>query len=102
MTPKIIFLFVCLMGSSQATEFEKFKNVYRQNADMYDLYLSSDFPLSDLGKLHLYGLRMLIDQKLRDEKTLLIDCEKLTEICMFDEYLLDEYERSYVRPLKIN
>ena len=68
------------------TAFSGYESVFHHNRFFYELYLGSDEPLTDLGYIHLIGLRHLIDLRL----------DGITEeSIMGDSYLSHEYFKRY-------
>ena len=69
-----------------ASAFSGYESVYHHNRFFYELYLSSDEPLTDLGYIHLIGLRHLIDLRLDGVNE---------ETIMGDKHLSHEYLKRY-------
>jgi|GEM_PF-5593745 hypothetical protein len=83
---------ICLYSS----DFSPYSGIYVQNKFFYEHYLSTDYELTDLGRLHLLGLRYLIDMRLEDQNAIYDDSCELYDTYFGDQYLTDEFHRKYV------
>ena len=69
--------------------------MFEQNAHMYKALLTRDIELGDVGRLHLYGLRLIIDLKLGNEMDVYLDYKEICDIIYGDEYLSKEWATRY-------
>lgn len=75
--------------------FETHTKTFDKNHIFYHSFLSTNEPLSDLGRLHLLGLRLLIDIRLEDQKGIYVDSNEIFELIDGNKYLRDEFNSRY-------
>lgn len=93
---KYVILLGMLFNPIYASDFENYTGFYAQNHFFYSHYLSSDLELTDLGRLHLLGLKFLIDLRLGDMEACTNDSDKIFEITSQDPYMYKEFTRKYL------
>jgi len=81
----------------QASDFSNYKHCYHENRFFYEFYLSNDCELSTLGRLHLLGLRFLIDVRLGDQTEASNDSSAIFQVIEKDQYLEQEFHRKYLK-----
>ena len=92
---KLALLLMC-QSALHASDFIDYKHCYTQNRFFYEHYLGTDDQLTTLGRLHLLGLRYLIDMRLEDQNAIYDDSCELYDTYFGDQYLTDEFHRKYV------
>lgn len=92
---KLILFLCCFSTFCFSNEFFPYKDIYNNNKFFYEHYLSTDFELNDLARLHLLGLRLMIDIRLRDSFSIYRDSDEIYEMIFNEDYLREEFTRRY-------
>lgn len=90
-----LLLFFIIPSLAFCESFTPYKHLFRQNILFYETYLGSDSELSDLGRLHLLGLRYLIDMRLEEKISVHNDSNEIYYLTMTSNYLHEEFNRRY-------
>jgi len=90
-----LFLLIVLITQCSAADFSEHKDKYSRNMIFYENFLNNDEPLTELGKLHLLGLRLLIDIRLNDQRSIYRDSNELYDLTYGNKYLTEELHRRY-------
>lgn len=90
-----IFLLIILVSTCSAASFTEHKNKFHENVFFYEIFMGSDEPLQDLGRLHLLALKLLIDQRLENPIDVNHDSKKIKDLISGDQYLTTEFMRRY-------
>jgi len=91
---KYILPMLAAAGLNSET-FETHTKTFTHNEFFYRSFLSTNEPLTDLGRLHLLGLRLLIDIRLQDQKGIYVDSNEIFEMTENNKYLRQEFYSRY-------
>jgi hypothetical protein len=92
-----MFFFLSLFSKGYVeNEFTNLKGCFVNNLILYMDYLSwDDEQICDLERLHLIGLRYLIDTKLGDLESVRKDLLQIFELTDGNEFLTQEFKKRY-------